>query len=77
MTDGDGLAVVRRAFDAYNRRDMDSLLALLDPEVEVRSLMTEAERSTYRGHEGVREWFEAVLDVFPDWRPAIQHARGR
>ena len=33
--------------------------------------MTEAERADYHGHRGVREWYAAVFDVFPDWSPVI------
>jgi ketosteroid isomerase-like protein len=74
----ENVQIVRRAFEAYARGDVESLLTLLDPGVEVRSLMTEAERTTYRGHRGVREWFAAVVDVFPDWRPNPKriHASG-
>ena len=50
-------------------RDLDGILAVADPEIELRSLLTEAERPLYHGHEGVRDWFHAVFGVFPDWRP--------
>jgi ketosteroid isomerase-like protein len=55
--------LVRRAFDAYNSRDLEGLLSLMHPEVHVRSLMTEAERSDYHGHQGVREWYAAIFEV--------------
>jgi ketosteroid isomerase-like protein len=61
--------LVRRAVDAFMARDLDGILAVADPEIELRSLLTEAERPLYRGHEGVRDWFHAVFGVFPDWRP--------
>jgi ketosteroid isomerase-like protein len=61
--------LVHRAFVTFNRRDLDGLLELLHEDVQVHSLMTEAERQDYHGHEGVREWHAAVYDVFPDWRP--------
>jgi hypothetical protein len=61
--------LVRDAFDAFNRRDVDALLALSEPNVRVRSLMTEAERETYDGHQGVREWLAAITDIFPDLHP--------
>ena len=61
--------VVRSAVDAFMAHDLDGILAVADPEIELRSLLTEAERPLYYGHEGVREWFEAVFGVFPDWRP--------
>jgi ketosteroid isomerase-like protein len=67
--------LVRRSFEAYNSRDVDALLAVLHPEVHVRSLMTEAERADYRGHRGVREWYSAVFDVFPDWSPRLDAIR--
>jgi ketosteroid isomerase-like protein len=61
--------VVRRAVIAFMARDLDGILALADPRIELRSLLTEPERPLYHGHEGVRDWFDAVFGVFPDWRP--------
>ena len=61
--------VVRRAVDAFMERDLDGILAVADPGIELRSLLTEPERPLYHGHEGVRDWFDAVFGVFPDWRP--------
>ena len=61
--------VVRRAVGAFMARDLDGILELADPRIELRSLLTEAERPLYHGHEGVRDWFDAVFGVFPDWRP--------
>jgi hypothetical protein len=31
--------------------------------------LTHAEQPLYHGHDGMREWFDAVFGVFPDWRP--------
>jgi ketosteroid isomerase-like protein len=64
--------LVETALEAINRRDVDALVATLDEGVELRSLLTEAERPVYHGHQEVREWLSAVLEVFPDWRPAVQ-----
>ncbi len=61
--------VVRRAVEAFMARDLDAILALSDPGIELRSLLTEPERALYHGHDGVRDWFDAVFGVFPDWRP--------
>jgi ketosteroid isomerase-like protein len=70
--------IVLRCFDAFMSRDVDSLLALLAADVEVKSLMTEAERIHYHGHDGVQEWIAAVFEIFPDWmpRPAEAHDVG-
>jgi ketosteroid isomerase-like protein len=69
-----GEAVVRRAVDAFMARDLDGILAVADEEIVLRSLLTEAERPLYHGHAGVRDWFDAVFGVFPDWRPAPRPA---
>jgi ketosteroid isomerase-like protein len=61
--------LVRRAVEAFMARDLDGILAVAAPEIELRSLLTEAERPLYHGHDGVRDWFEAVFGVFPDWHP--------
>ena len=64
-----GEAVVRRAVEAFLARDLDGLLEVAHEEIVLRSLLTEAERPLYHGHDGVRDWFHAVFGVFPDWRP--------
>jgi hypothetical protein len=61
--------VVRSAVEAFMAQDLDGILALADDEIVPRSLLTEAERPLYYGHEGVRDWFTNVFGVFPDWSP--------
>jgi hypothetical protein len=61
--------VVRSAVEAFMAQDLDGILALADDEIVLRSLLTEAERPLYYGHEGVRDWFTNVFGVFPDWSP--------
>jgi ketosteroid isomerase-like protein len=67
--------LIRRAHAAFTSRDLEGCLALLDPEIEIRSRVTEAEQATYRGHEGAAQYFAALLGVFPDWQPEIQVLR--
>jgi limonene-1,2-epoxide hydrolase len=43
--------LVERFVDAFNRRDMEALLALCDVEIELYS-----PAGPLRGHEGVRRW---------------------
>jgi ketosteroid isomerase-like protein len=65
-----------RANDAFNRRDLDAWLALSDPEVEFNTLILELEGSpSYRGHDGVRSWWEKLLGVFPDFSSEIEELR--
>jgi ketosteroid isomerase-like protein len=67
-------ALVRQAVEAFMARDLQGILDLADPQITVCSLLTEAERPLYHGHDGVREWFDAVFGVFPDWTPAPRAA---
>jgi len=68
--------LARRAHDAFNRRDLDAFLAFMDPEVEVttRFMELEGDRS-YRGHDGVRDWWRILLDVFPDFSSEVLEVR--
>ena len=61
--------VVLRAVRAFMAKDLDGILAVADESIVLRSLLTEAERPLYYGYEGVRDWFDSVFGVFPDWLP--------
>src|SRR4029078_13578702 len=65
---------VRSTFEAFQKRDLDAFLDCFDPDVEYRSLVLEVE-GTYRGREGMRRWWDGLLDVFPDWNPQIVDSR--
>jgi ketosteroid isomerase-like protein len=52
--------LAERAFATLERRDLDAFLDFVDPAVEFTSLIAEAEGQTFRGHEGVRDWWDRV-----------------
>jgi ketosteroid isomerase-like protein len=59
----------RRVIDAYNRGDMDALVAELDPEVEWHGVVLPrfiGEAAPFHGHEGVREMFRDIDEAFVD-----------
>jgi ketosteroid isomerase-like protein len=58
------LRTVRRAYEAFNRRDVEALLATLHPEMEWHPLLGELGGGVYRGHEGVRR---LVSEVYETW----------
>ncbi len=64
----------RRAYEAFNRRDWDGFLALMDEEVEVESRLVAMEGG-YHGHEGVRRWWDDFLGAFPDYTCEIEELR--
>jgi hypothetical protein len=57
----------KRGIEAGNRRDIEALLAELDPDVEWHAaLPMVGGDAVYRGHEGIREWLGDVWDVLAE-----------
>jgi ketosteroid isomerase-like protein len=50
--------LAKRLWRAIQRRDLDEFLSMVDPEIEFVSFL---ERDTYRGHDGLREWWSEVI----------------
>jgi ketosteroid isomerase-like protein len=65
-----------RLADAFNRRDLDAVLAFLDPDVEwePRSVVLEGGRP-YRGHGEFRTWWESTFTAFSDYVGEIEEVR--
>jgi len=70
-------AMADAAYGALNAGDLDGLLALVAEDVEFTSMVAEAEATTFRGHAGVREWWETVRGAFEDLRWELLDVRGR
>ena len=62
---------LRRGYAALEKRDFDELVAVTHPDIVFTSLIRESEGGEYRGHDGVREFFEGLLEVLPDWTPSL------
>jgi ketosteroid isomerase-like protein len=65
-----------QAIDAFNRRDLDAFLALMDSGVE----FTPYERAVeglgpYRGHDGVRNWWEDFFAALSDFSADLHEVR--
>lgn len=56
--------LVRASVDAFNRADLDSALEAMHPEVAWRTLEALPDVRTYRGREGVREFWQTWHDTF-------------
>jgi ketosteroid isomerase-like protein len=67
----ENVELATRGFEAFNRRDLDAFLALCDSEVEVYSRLAELEGGPYRGHDGVRGWWDNIRALAPDIRSEI------
>jgi ketosteroid isomerase-like protein len=56
---------VREAYDAWERDGADGVMPFLDAEIELRN-PAEGVGGVFYGHEGVREWFRQVYEVFDE-----------
>ena len=72
----ENVELFRRSVDAFNRRDLDAYLALMDDDVEgiPRAVAMEG-GDHYHGHDGVRRWWKDLLDVFPDFTVEVVEVR--
>jgi ketosteroid isomerase-like protein len=61
---------VRQFADAINRGDAAAAVAVSDPEIEFLSVLAVSGRA-YRGHEGVRQYFEDVAAAWSEWRVEV------
>lgn len=55
LTAEERVALVRDAYQAFNRRDIEGVLAMLDPEVEWPNV---AEGTVLHGHQAIRDYWE-------------------
>jgi ketosteroid isomerase-like protein len=66
----ENVELTRRAFQAFEDRDLDGLLAILDDDVEAFPILAGMEGG-YHGHDGIRGWWAGLLGTFPDFRAEI------
>ncbi len=65
-----------RVYDAMNRGDLEAGLALTHPEGEfIPRLLGVEGGDTYRGHDGVREWWQSIFSAFPDFNATVLEIR--
>ena len=67
---GENADIVRRAFDAFSRRDLNVLLTLVDPEIEFMpaTARVAGRAEPYRGHDGLRTYLADVARVWQELR---------
>ena len=70
----ENMELARRSVDAFNRRDLDALLALMDEGVEGVPPLASMEGS-YHGHAGIRRWWESLFQGLPDFTIEVVEVR--
>jgi ketosteroid isomerase-like protein len=57
---------MRRAYEALSRGDVETVLGIIDPEVEISDRPEIPDPQTYRGHEGARAALQQSFDTFEE-----------
>jgi ketosteroid isomerase-like protein len=61
---------VRHLAAAINWRDPDAGVEVCHPEIEFLSVLAVSGKA-YRGHDGIREYFEDIASAWEEWRMQI------
>jgi ketosteroid isomerase-like protein len=76
----ENIELVQRANAAFNSGDIERILGLMHPDIEtVVGPELSAEPDTYRGHDGIRRYFDSFGDAMRDVRfhpEGFREARG-
>jgi hypothetical protein len=63
---GENVDLHRRTVNLYNARDLEALIAYIDPGCEFHPVFAAAGGAVYHGHDGLRSWYQDQLDAFGD-----------
>jgi ketosteroid isomerase-like protein len=65
----ENLEIVERGIEAFNERGVEGILPFIHPDFEATTPPNLAsEPDTYRGHDGVRRWFDSFYEVMDQIR---------
>jgi ketosteroid isomerase-like protein len=70
----ENVELAHRVVDAFNRRDLDALLALMDDDVEFVPPLASIE-GQYHGHAGIRRWWEGQFSGLSDFTVEVIEVR--
>jgi ketosteroid isomerase-like protein len=72
----ENVELYHRVIEAFRRRDLDAFLAAFDPDADFAPRNVELHGGTsYRGHDGIRTWWESMFSAFSDYVPEIDEVR--
>ena len=64
--------VVRAAYDAFQRGDLEAVSLLHDPSIEWHTSVEDPDAAIHRGPIAVRRYFEGYLETFPGLRADLE-----
>jgi ketosteroid isomerase-like protein len=63
---GENVELMRRLFEVVNTRDIEAIIAFCDPGVEFHFVNAAVDDAVYHGHDGMREWYQDLKEVWGD-----------
>ena len=75
----ENLETVQRGFEAFNENGVEGIVPFVHPDFEATTPPNLAsEPDTYRGHDGIRRWFDSFYEVMDRirWDPRGFHEAG-
>src|SRR5215210_3159426 len=67
---------VRRFYAAWAASDLPGMLDVADPDIEAQPVLGLLyKRPSYRGHSGISQWFEEIVDLWDAFDPQVEDAR--
>jgi ketosteroid isomerase-like protein len=75
----ENVEIVERGIKAFNERGVEGIIPFVDPEfVAVTPPDLASEPDTYRGHDGLRRWFDSFYEVMDEirWEAHSFHEAG-
>jgi ketosteroid isomerase-like protein len=72
----ENVEIVKRATDAFNRRDLDAFMKCVTPDFEYYpSLVGTVEGRSFKGREGMERYFEDVRGAWEEFRVLLDELR--
>ena len=75
----ENVEIVLALHEAFNRGDLDGLVSKWSPECEYRAAITqvvEGEAGVFRGHDGLRRWWEELRYLYDELSSEVLEVRG-
>jgi ketosteroid isomerase-like protein len=66
------LEVARAGYEAFQRSDLETVLSLTDPEVEIYLPATLPNSGTFHGHEGYMTWLGQWLEAWDNFQIEVR-----
>jgi ketosteroid isomerase-like protein len=63
---------LRRGYEAFNAGGVRAILEHLDPDIRVQERGTVPDRASYHGREGVKKFFDVIVEAFDDLRYEVE-----